>query len=757
MCGIGGILRIVKPGDADYPAADDPRGAASGAWLWRGRDARDPDYSRIDADAFRPMFHTPGPFLIPEEWLDALDDGIAWRGPDGAGRFRDRIVRPDGTIVEVALVHRRLAIIDLEGGAQPMVVARCSRCAELALGRDQQASSSAAGSVARAPGAQRPAPLSAVVFNGCLYNHRELRAELEAAGHVFESDHSDTEVLLHGLAEWEQGAGARLEGMFAFLCWERHAGRLVMARDGFGEKPMYGTGLLSPFMFLCASTAESVQGLAAEIQAPIHGEEAAQALDARALTDWIGLGYGVGATPWPGVTEFPINHATTLQADSLRPGGWLRELASAASSSALASADVALSGLPSIVIRNLKGRPAGIRSLDELESLLASAIESRLEADVPVGCFLSGGIDSSLISLYASRALDGLTTLCVRMPDERYDESSAAQRVADALGTYHVTIDADANAADDLVRIIETLGLPFGDSSILPTYWVCRAASEVVKVALSGDGGDELFYGYERYQAARRVEGLGWLVGSLPPRWLDRRDPRSRSEKMARLATACRASDWYNELIAVFQRPDRRALLGKARGYALSDPLIPSQVKPREADLSAYLPCDLLRKVDTASMMCNLEARCPMLDRALATRAIATPRRVLTRGGPKGMLRALARTRLPPGIADRPKQGFAIPISDWWRNNFGGLQTLLLDVLAGDRPFGRVHDVLEIDMGFVRQMMDEHWAAGGLTPMHTTRHVRPRDHGQRLFALVSLAIWAGSVHRREAEHAERSI
>jgi asparagine synthase (glutamine-hydrolysing) len=400
-------------------------------------------------------------------------------------------------------------------------------------------------------------------------------------------------------------------------------------------------------------------------------------------------------------------------------------------------------GGASKLLRSLDPRvPTRIRSIDHLDDLLAASVRGRLDADVSLGCFLSGGIDSSLIAHYALRERGALTTLTVRMPDARYDESPHAERVAAHLGTNHIVLDCDAeSAAEDLVLIIETLGLPFGDSSILPTYWLCRAAREMVKVALAGDGGDELFYGYDRYGASRYI----WLGGLVYPSWLRRTDPRSKSERLARLAIAARSSNRYWELLAIFQRPDRRALFGKAKGCLCADPFLPQHTEPRMVDLGTYLPCDLLRKVDTASLMNGLEVRCPMLAKALAEAAYVTSRRSLTRGGPKGMLRELARKHLPREVADRPKQGFSIPISNWWRTNFGGLRDLLLDVLAGERPFGRVHDVLEINMDFVRRMLDEHWAAGGLTPMHTSRHVRPRDHGQRLFALVSLAIWSRTI------------
>lgn len=822
MCGIGGILRILKPGDADYPTGDAALRAPSGAWLWHGMDVRDLAYAQVDSGATAwpagqavpsrasiPKTQTPPPWIIPESWLDAIDENIAWRGPDGAGRFRDRVIKPDGTIVEVALVHRRLSIIDIEGGAQPMVVTRCPRCAEKALGTGHQP---------LVPNAKCQVPsLSAIVFNGCIYNHRELRAELEAKGHVFESDHSDTEVILHAYSEHPQhfeGSHPNdpdipalgsilseiLDGMYAFAIWDSLRSTIVLARDGAGEKPLYG---LRRNGFL--SFASGVNGLMHDVpipqdnvQNPSCWPEPIAMRDS--LADWIAFGHSEQHVPhericslWRTPLPFEVGDKSAGYQASLF--GWL-----------IAACGLLLAiGIPlflhyflimiigfaistglvwyllklplPFVIRGgvnlVRGHKQKPRLLDTLDDVLSEAVLSRLDADVPIGCFLSGGIDSSLIALYAKHHLAHLTTLTVRMPSDAYDESPYAERVAAHLGTDHLTLECNAQtAAIDLVHIVETLGLPFGDSSILPSYWLCREASCHTKVALSGDGGDELYYGYDRYKAMQYL-GIGrWAFKCVPIGGIDRSDPKSRDERLARLVTAARNLG-YSDLLAIFPTPDRRALLGFAAGNRCKRGIFGGPAAARYDDLDSYLPGDLLRKTDTSSMMCGVEVRSPFLARSAANAALrsefrsesgsfsvsrSVSARVHMKGGEtKHLLKELARKHLPREIVDRPKQGFAIPISDWWRNDFGGLQTLLLDMLAGDRPFGRVHDVLEINMGFVRQMLDEHWAAGGLTPLHTTRHVRPRDHGQRLFALVSLAIWSRSIHRRDAESAEKRI
>jgi asparagine synthetase B (glutamine-hydrolysing) len=755
MCGIGAILRITPPGQRHEP--------------------------------------------IPESWLDALDEGIAWRGPDGAGRFRDQMTREDGSIVEVAMVHRRLAIIDIEGGAQPMVVELhdCPACAaRLARRRrDSDESSDQANepSIPRGKGGALSGRL-AVVFNGCIYNHRELREELEAAGHVFRSDHSDTEVILHGLAEWNElltgwhdeegpiGTAGRLVGMYSLIIWDSSRGLLRSYQSPHGEKPLFGIRMDKVRSHVLASTASAAGCLARLVRGaapPIRQ------VDISGLVDSVALGFSGRITPLREVTRLVGSEAVGHFDESvhLPPLARMGKRAFAIILSTVfvlmvlaicagfmwgiyllvifAIGFLVSTGLiwvllklpiPWIVGRSIKSvrqrRQPKPSAEIEIEQLLELSVAQRLEADAPLGCFLSGGVDSSLIALMASRHTPDLVTLCVRMPDERYDESMNAQMVAHHLGTRHISLDCNgAAAADDLVRLIEVMGMPFGDSSILPTYWLCREARRHVKVALAGDGGDEMFYGYDRYKASRY---LWWpkrtLIGLLPTGGLDRSDPKSIDERKARLITAARHGG-YLDLLAIFPTSDRRALFGRAKGALAGRRYVNSSAAEMQSfDEVHYLPDDLLRKVDTASMLAGVEVRCPFLAPDLTEAADRIPaRRHMAGGETKHILKQIARKYLPPQVIDRPKQGFAIPISDWWRTDFGGLGTLMMERLSKDRPFGVVHDALEIDVGFVRQMIDEHWAAGGLAPRFTTRMVRPRDHGQRLFALVALSIWAGSL------------
>jgi asparagine synthase (glutamine-hydrolysing) len=399
-------------------------------------------------------------------------------------------------------------------------------------------------------------------------------------------------------------------------------------------------------------------------------------------------------------------------------------------------------------------------SVSDLDALLFQAVASRLEADVPLGCFLSGGVDSALVAAYASRVNPDVSAFTVRMPHAEYDESDAAAATAGRLGIRHQILDCHADPTADLVALVEQLGLPFGDSSLLPTHWVSRAARTALKVALSGDGGDDLFLGYDRHRAIR------WLA------WLDRlpresrqvlaetlvqgRSPRSKLDRLARLANAS-VHNGYKDLVAIFPPPlDAELGLTERGGFGFqaihhwgmtaAEPV--GWEEPRAErdrfrarlalrfDRLFYLPCDLMRKTDTASMAVALEVRAPFLDRSLSKAAINAPIWNLMPGNQrKGLLRQVARKYLPPEIVDRPKQGFAIPIGEWFRSDYGGMKQLLMDHLNSAEPWGPPSLGIDLNMKFVRQMLDEHLGTGP-----SGRIVR--DHSQRLYMLLVLSIWA---------------
>jgi asparagine synthase (glutamine-hydrolysing) len=648
VCGIGGILRI-------YPA---------------GTQAPAPEAS------------------IPESWLDIIDESIRHRGPDGFGRFRDRARRTDGATIDVALVHRRLSIIDLAGGAQPMVSER-GRAAE--EGR------------------------VAVVFNGCIYNHRDLRKELQAAGHQFRTDHSDTEVLIHGWREWKLGRlsycdlcdifggglCSRLDGMFGFAIWDGGAGQLVLGRDQHGEKPLYYLGQEGG-VHAFSSAAGGLMRLARRIGVkPTHAN----------WDEWVREGYSTLLSP---VRE--LRHGHTLVLGGVPESGTREE------------AEYEPAGSNPIDAEGLM--PTWSRthdlSIDELDPILERAVKSRLEADVPLGCFLSGGVDSSLVACYARRALGRLATFTVRMPAAAYDESPHAESVAKLIGAEHATLDCQARPAEDLQALIAQLGLPFGDSSLLPAYWVSRAARTSVKVALSGDGGDELFAGYERYAAAPLLGRWDRFIALLPARVFKDVDPKSRSSKVRRLIEAARGRG-YEDLRAIFPQ-GLAERLGVRRGIRFM-PIRGNDIgNAIRNDCSHYLPGDLMRKTDSASMSVALEVRAPMLSNGITAAAMsARISSLMPRKERKGLLRSVARRYLPSEIVDRPKMGFAIPVGDWFRTDYGGMKTLLLDHLNSADPWPNVG--VDLNRRFVQQMLDEHMSL-------------KRDHSQRLYMLLVLSIWA---------------
>ncbi|CAG1003878.1 asparagine synthase (glutamine-hydrolysing) [Phycisphaerales bacterium] len=699
MCGIAGILRIYPPGITPPPLFDS----------------------------------------IPEAWLDTLDQSIKHRGPDGQGRFRDRVTRADGCTADVALVHRRLSILDHAGGAQPMLSPPPSSLPPGGRAGEGSAERQSPPFVFQGkphdPVHYRPiAPdpnLLAVVFNGCIYNHRELRKELESAGHAFHTNHSDTEVLLHGWRAWGEGLCDRLNGMFAFMLWDRQFGTMLRARDSFGEKPLYTFHVATQdgWINLFLSMPPESTGIAAQIGPGVIPVPAACG-----TIDWLRFG-ATPSSPVPGArTVEPARYEVSVFSPKPIPHkATAGQLAQCCLPRVCAHGALSLNGLPSLP------RQEKSLSVAELDRLLRQSVLARLDADVPVGVFLSGGVDSSLIAYYACEAHRDIRTFTVRMPDAAYDESHHAAAAAQAVGSDHVTLECSVDPAADLVRLIHTLGLPFGDSSLLPAFWVCRAARSQVTVALSGDGGDELFLGYDRYFAPLAFGLRGVNVGPLVS-FLDRgAAPKSFRSRLSRLIDAL-ANLGYFDLISIFPDTMLRQLVVDPQAVSESSralrPHRPFSIAMAQSlDLFNYLPDDLLRKTDTASMAVALEVRCPFLDPAVVTAALSAEiHHIAPHNKRKGLLRQLARKYLPASIVDRPKMGFAIPIGDWFRSDYGGLKQLLLDHLNSADPFPADLLGLELNRAFITQMVNEHMAM-------------KRDHSQRLYMLLVLAIWCRWMRR----------
>lgn len=548
--------------------------------------------------------------------LRAMADAQRHRGPDGDGFHAEP---------HLGFGHRRLAIVDLAGGAQPMAT------------QD--------GAVV-------------VTFNGEIYNHEVLRRALEARGHVFRS-RSDTEVLLHGWREWGADMPARLVGQFAFALWDRSAGQLLLARDPLGEKPLHYAWLPDGgFAF-----ASEIGGLTALPELP-------RGLDPAAMDDFLALGYvPEPATIYVAIRRLPPGHLMLLGLGATR----------ATPRRFWAPPRVAVAG--------------GADVAEELRRRLDAAVRARLMADVPLGAFLSGGIDSgavsSLAAMAAGQPLAAFTIGFAGAADERPDAALVAAR----YGMRHVTEDGAAVDYVAMAREIPRLfGEPFGDHSAVPTLAVARLARRHVTVALSGDGGDEVFAGYRRYrfhtmaEAVRRLLPAGLrrgAVGALARAYpkLDRA-PRWLRAKTTLTEISLDSALGYYGTVCKLAEEKRRALLSPAQRAAVAghdpatrfvalmeecdpeDPLLQAQY----ADLHTYLPGDILAKVDRTSMAVSLEARPPLLDPDLVSWGMALPASAKLRGGVgKRVLREAAAPLLPATLLKRSKRGFAADLSGQFR------------------------------------------------------------------------------------------
>lgn len=628
---------------------------------------------------------------IPDAWLDELDRSVAVRGPDASGRHRDALpAGRGGPAVAVALVHRRLAVIDPDGGGQPMVRGTA----------DDQV---------------------ALVFNGYVPAHRAIRTELERDGARFDTWHSDTEAICRLLARDGAEAADRLDGMYAIAAWDRGRRCVHLLRDPFGEKPLW--------------IARRRRGDDRLLVASSH--PAAVAMVARAF-DAEAPGSSHCDESWPEHDWSPAPASADVGgASPIDPATWLHRYFALGYGHPLAAGGVVAvppSLPPAIESRVRKGGDGPdldpSRTDAAVDAAIGLAVERRLESDVPLGCFLSGGLDSTLVAAHAHRRLGQLDTFTVRMPDPRHDESVAAAAAAKAIGTRHHVLDADADAAADLEHLIEAAGLPFADSSILPAHWVSRAARRSVTVCLGGDGGDELFGGYVRYRGADLLARWRFLL-SLVPSGVGASagmHPRGLARRLGRLGTMARdcSSEGLMTMERVVSRRHEASLLRETSLASAPWPWVRAADGGGDAlralDLRHYLPGDLMTKMDVASMAVGLEVRSPMLDLEVASLAAGIR---LPRGGPtKARLRRLARPILG-AAADRPKQGFAIPLDDWIRSDFAGLGTRISDAIGSSDPFGG----LPIDRDDARRIRDEHLARDG-------------DHGAVLFSLLTLSMWA---------------
>jgi asparagine synthase (glutamine-hydrolysing) len=562
-------------------------------------------------------FTRPG--LDARRILSAMNAALAHRGPDADSSFVD---------AGIALGHRRLAIIDLIGGAQPRVY---------------------------------PASGDALVFNGEIFGYRELAAALRADG-VTLCDRSDTEVLFQLIRrDGLHRALEQIDGQFAFAFRDGASGALHLVRDRFGEKPLYYAMVRDQLVF-----ASEVSGLLA------HPALAGAVPDRLAAYQFLLFEYLPGtASGWEGIAKLEPGSMLTFADGRIRiERYWTPRLETSAVAT---EAD----------------------ATEQLDALLAQSVRNRVVADVPVGVFLSGGIDSSLITALAMRAAPDLTAFTVRVGDDSFDETPHAVTVARHLGVRHKVVTLDEG---DLLQafdaITDKLAEPLGDSSLLPTWLVCHAARQLMTVALGGDGADELFAGYpnfmvQRFAPAMRLvpTALGRLTGQAIGRLPSGEGYMNWRFLAAQLAQGFGAATQRQSFLwmAPFHPVAMQSLWQKSAlppdalnaAFAPIDRLaaqagaLPNVQRLLHLFLTTYLPDDILTKTDRASMFNSLEVRAPFLDRAFAEYAAALPTTLKLRGGNrKYILKQLARRYLPEEIVTRKKHGFAVPIGRYIRTLF---------------------------------------------------------------------------------------
>jgi asparagine synthase (glutamine-hydrolysing) len=603
--------------------------------------------------------------------IGAMTDRLFHRGPDGGGYFH---------APWVALGHRRLAIIDRAGGDQPMA------------NEDRTVW---------------------IVFNGEIYNHRELRRDLEGRGHRFRTQ-SDTEAIVHAYEEYGDGCVERLDGMFAFAIADLRRRRVVLARDRLGKKPLFH------------ATFNGVLHFASEIKALKASPLWNGARDLDSIEGYLSLGYFIApSTVYRHVRKLEPAHTLSAEGSHVK----IRRYWDLRSFDTDARAARAL--------------------IDDVDARLSSAVSSRLESEVPIGAFLSGGIDSGLVVSYMAESLGSApVTASVGFHHADHNELAPAALTANHFSTRHATATVEPRLEEVLAPIVDSFDEPFADPSAIPTYYVSRMARQHVTVALSGDGGDEAFGGYSwRYiphALEARVRTL--MPGSAARKaaaWLGARWPRSRAfPRPLRLGNVLEnlardpAGAYYADLC--FLKPqDARALLGKAPTRAPEESPVYEQVtrpyrecpsgsavqRAQYADLKIYMPNDPLVKVDRMSMANSLEIRCPLLDHRLVELAFRIPTdKKMANGQPKSLLRALAERRLPKKILTLPKRGFTAPIASWLAGAYA--DDFRADVLS---PASHARGM--VDVARVGRLFDQHRAGAA-------------DHSFALWAVWMLERWA---------------
>ncbi|UVO53301.1 XrtA/PEP-CTERM system amidotransferase [Sphingomonas sp. SUN039] len=605
------------------------------------------------------LFHLGTPKPVDPARVVLMTDALAHRGPDGSGVW---------TAQGVGLGHRRLSIIDLGGGAQPM------------LSADEQV---------------------VVVFNGEIYNFADVRRELQATGAQFRTD-SDTEVLIHGWRVWGPDLLPRLNGMFAFALFDVARQMLFLARDRLGVKPLHYVAL-----------ADGSIAFASELKGLLANPAVRRELNPQAIEDFFAFGYVPDDTCWiEGVQKLPAASFLLLERGKPLPAPrvWW---------------DVDFT-------QRAKGTVADLEA--EMRDRLRAAVTSRMVADVPLGAFLSGGVDSSsVVAFMAEASSHPVQTCAIGFDSAAHDETRYAAEIAKRFACDHrsrIVASDDYAAADTVARMFDE---PFADASALATWRVSQLARETVTVALSGDGADEIFAGYRRYkfqhteERVRSIVPQGWrepVFGSLA-RAYPKADwaPQMFRAKSTFAALALGGGEAYARAVGVTPFEERAGLFSDSfkrslQGHRAEDRYVAAMQnapardpldRAQYADLKIWLPGDILTKVDRTSMAVSLEAREPLLDHRLVEFAATLPVSMRLRGGEgKWLMKRTMRGTLPDDILYRRKMGFVTPVSAWFRGPLAGearrlagladtgwferttLERVAEDHIAGKRDHGRL-------------------------------------------------------------------
>jgi len=602
--------------------------------------------------------------------IKRMADAIRHRGPDEEGLFVDS---------HAAFGHRRLSIIDVSGGQQPMSTP------------DEQVH---------------------ILFNGEIYNFLEVRAELEGMGHQFRT-RSDTEVILFAYLQWGERCLEKLNGMFAFAIWDARTRELLLARDRVGKKPLY------------VYRDERCVAFASELKSLLAGGFGGGRIDNAALDCYFTLGY------------IPVPRTIYQNIQKLRP----------AHSLCVSQSGVSERRYWQVSFAAARPRPLP-EVVEELEELLDTAVECRLMSEVPLGAFLSGGLDSSLVVASMARKLrHPVITNSIGFEERRFSELGAAGATATYLGTDHHEFVVQPRAADILERIAWHFDEPMADSSAVPSWYVCEMARRTVTVALSGDGGDENFGGYTFRYVPHALESRvrGWiptamrgvLFGSLGAAWPgSARLPQAlRLKSIFENLAVGDAEAFYRDL--AWLRPQTRAavyspqFMQSLQGFTPFETVAPyyshsdatdALGRSQFTDINVYMTDDVLVKMDRMSMAHSLEVRCPLLDHRIIEFAARLPAELKISGRQgKLPLRELAARRLPEEVRKRPKQGFSVPAAQWLRED--------LRPLAEGVIFDRKRALADVlDAKVLQGLWREHLSGA-------------RDHSVFFWGQMMLGLW----------------